>query len=62
MEWKAKSKGKISIPDELAEANFLVRSEWAWHGYREAPHHIIEQMVFIWHLQDLMDEKVNGGK
>lgn len=63
LEWKAKSKGELSIPPALSEAYFLSRlGQFTWHEYRTTPHYLIEQIEFIWHLQNLADKKANSGK
>ena len=57
LEAVADSKAKVTIPSEMMEAYFITQFGWgAGFSYRTAPHYIIEQIQFIWHLQDIANK------
>jgi hypothetical protein len=51
------SRGKYNIPEELMEAHFLAHyGDWNFAIYRATPKTLIRQVLFIWHLDRLVEE------
>jgi hypothetical protein len=73
METKASHSGKVVIPDDFAEAYLVTRLGWTVAELRQTPQHIIDKILFIWHVEGIAEEaaarpkpssgkRVNNGK
>lgn len=41
------------IPPELSDAYFLSRTGWTWLELQSTPAYVIDQIFFVWHLEDI---------
>lgn len=61
LETFADHKAEIRIPDEMMEAYFCHKYGWTVQEYRAQPAHIIEQMRFIWQLENIAEQASRRG-
>jgi hypothetical protein len=52
-------KGKLKIPPELIPAYVMDKQKWDIFQYRATPSHVIEELLFLWHLQEIASEAAN---
>jgi hypothetical protein len=53
LEAQVQQKGTYKIPDELNEAYILYRTGWSFDQLRATPAHVIEELKFLWHLENM---------
>ena len=61
LETVASHKARVKIPPELEEAYLMQRLGWTYAQLRTTPHYLIEQIQFIWHLENIAEEAANRG-
>ena len=61
LEASAALKGQFKIPERLSDAQILNRTGWAWWELRTTPDHIIEELLFIWHLEQIAEKAAARG-
>jgi len=54
-------KGKFPIPPELEAAYMISRLHWTYETYLNTPHHIIEEILLLWRLENIGQEAANKG-
>ena len=52
-------KGKLKIPPRLSEAYIMDKQNWNIDELRRTPNHVIEELLFLWHLQTIANEAAN---
>jgi len=62
LEAKADHKAQLDIPPELMEAYIMQRLGWTFDKLRSTPYRIIEQILFIWHLENIAEKASTRGK
>ena len=59
LEATADHKQSVKIPEELMEAYIMQRLGWSYQTLRATPSYLIEQITFIWHLQEIAEKSAN---
>lgn len=62
LEAKASHKAQVAIPPELMDAYIMQRTGWTFEQLRTTPHYLIEQIEFIWHLENVAKESGANSK
>ena len=61
METEAKANGRYTLPPQFADAMALAtHGSWDIFTLRATPHSLVERVRFIWHLNNLIQEKENA--
>lgn len=61
LEAKADHNAQLNIPPELMEAYMMQRLGWTAPKLRATPYRLIEQIQFIWHLENIAEKAANRG-
>lgn len=60
---EAKANGYYSLPSQYAEASILARNGvWDYRTMRTTPHWIMKRVYFVWHLDNLAQDKQNKDR
>lgn len=62
LEATVSNKGKLKIPPELVEVYVMSKMKWTASEYRAQPEHVIDKLLFLWHLENVAQEAQNRKK
>jgi hypothetical protein len=50
----------FKIPDALLPVHIMSRMGWDFTTYRATPKHVIDDLLLLWHLENLQAKKQNA--